>query len=122
MAIITAVDHWRHYLQLWEFHIYTDHRSLAQLDEHRLHTPWQKKMFTRLLGLQYRIIFKKGVDISAADALSRHQAVTSSCLAISSCTPKWISDVAASYEQDSEASALIAKLAIDSIVVQHFTW
>jgi hypothetical protein len=57
LAILTVVDHWRHYLQLKEFQIFTDHRSLSHLDEHRLHTPWQKKMFTRLLGLQYRIVF-----------------------------------------------------------------
>lgn len=51
LALLIAVDHWCHYLQLKEFHIHTDHRSLAQLDEQCLHTPWQKKMFTRLLGL-----------------------------------------------------------------------
>jgi hypothetical protein len=38
LAILTAVDHWRHYLQLKEFHIYTDNRNLAQLDEQHLHT------------------------------------------------------------------------------------
>lgn len=58
LAILVAVDHWRHYLQLKEFHIYTDHRSFVQLDEQCLHTPWQQKMFTRLLGLQYKIIYK----------------------------------------------------------------
>jgi hypothetical protein len=39
LTILVAIDHWRHYLQLKEFHIYTDHRSLVQLDEQRLHTP-----------------------------------------------------------------------------------
>ena len=72
LAIILAVDHWRHYLQLKEFIIHTNHRSLAQLDEQRLHTPWQKKMFTRLLGLQYRIVYKKRIDNGAADVLSRN--------------------------------------------------
>lgn len=38
LAILVAVDQWRHYLQLKEFHIYTDNRSLAQLDEQHLHT------------------------------------------------------------------------------------
>lgn len=122
LAIITAVDHWRHYLQLKEFQIFTDHRSLAQLDEQRLHTPWQKKMFTKLLGLQYRIVFKKGVDNSAADALSRHPGVVSSCLALSSCIPKWVTDVVNSYAQDTVATNLIAKLVIDPSAVPHYTW
>jgi hypothetical protein len=98
------------------------HRSLAQLDEQRLHTPWQKKMFTRLLGLQYCIIYKKGVDNGAADALSRHPSLSSSCLAISSCTPKWITEVADSYNQDSQTLAIIAKLGVDTSVVPHFSW
>lgn len=40
MAIVMAVDHWRSYLQLAEFHIVIDQRSLIQLLEPRLHTPW----------------------------------------------------------------------------------
>lgn len=93
LAILVAVDHWRHYFQLKEFHIYTDHRSFVQLDEQCLHTPWQQKMFTRLMGLQYKIIYKKGVDNSAADALSRHPEVQFSCSALSTCTPQWITNV-----------------------------
>ena len=54
-----------------EFHIITNHKSLMQLSEQRLHTPWQQKVFTRQLGLQYRIIYRKGADNEAVDALSR---------------------------------------------------
>jgi hypothetical protein len=39
LAILLAVDHWRQYLQVHEFTIQSDHRSLASLDEQRLHTP-----------------------------------------------------------------------------------
>lgn len=68
MAIMVAVAHWRSYLQLAEFHIYTDHQSLTQLNEQRLHTVWQQKLYTKLVGLQYRIIYKRGCDNAAADA------------------------------------------------------
>jgi hypothetical protein len=51
LAILMAVEQWRSYLQHVEFHIITDHKSLMQLSEQRLHTPWQQKVFTRLLGL-----------------------------------------------------------------------
>jgi hypothetical protein len=41
MAILLAVQQWRQYLQHAEFLIYTDQRSLTQLNEQRLHTHWQ---------------------------------------------------------------------------------
>ena len=59
LAILVAVDQWRHYLQYGEFIIYTDQKSLIHLNEQRLHTPWQQKVFTKLLGLQYRIVYKQ---------------------------------------------------------------
>ena len=70
LAILMAVEQWRSYLQLAEFQILTDHKSLVQLEDQRLHTPWQQKVFTKLLGLQYRIVYKKGIDNGATDALS----------------------------------------------------
>ena len=51
MAILMAVEQWRSYLQHAEFQIVTDHRSLVQLTEQRLHTPWQQKVFVKLVGL-----------------------------------------------------------------------
>jgi hypothetical protein len=71
MDIILAITQWRSYLQLTEFTIYTDHHSLSQLNEQRLHTVWQQKVYTKLADLQYKIVYKKGVDNAAADALSR---------------------------------------------------
>jgi hypothetical protein len=62
-----AVDQWQPYLQHAEFIIYTDQRSLSHLTEQRLHTPWQQRVFTKLLGLQYKIGYKKGVENEAAD-------------------------------------------------------
>jgi len=71
LAILLALDHWRCYLQHAEFTILIDHKSLAQLTEQRLHTPWQQKVFTKLVGLQYKIVYHQGSDNRAADALSR---------------------------------------------------
>jgi hypothetical protein len=56
MAILLAVQQWRSYLQQAEFFIHTDHKSLAQLNDQRLHTVWQHKVFTKLLGLQYKSV------------------------------------------------------------------
>jgi hypothetical protein len=38
VTLLLAVEQWRAYLQLGEFHIYTDQRSLSYLNEQRLHT------------------------------------------------------------------------------------
>lgn len=70
LAIIVAVDQWRLYLQHAEFIIYTDRKSLIHLEEQRLTTPWRPKAFTKFLGLQRRIRYKKGTDNTAPDALS----------------------------------------------------
>jgi hypothetical protein len=70
LAILLAVDHWRSYLQVQEFTIQSDHRSLACLDEQRLHTPWQRKALTKLLGLRYKIVYKPVKNNRAVDALS----------------------------------------------------
>jgi hypothetical protein len=51
MAILLAVEQWRTYLQHTEFIIHTDHCSLAHLEDQRLHTTWQQKVFTKLFGL-----------------------------------------------------------------------
>ena len=71
MAILMAIQQWRPCLQYSEFIIYTDQRSLTQLNEQRLHTQWQQNFFTKLQGLQYKVVYKKGVENGVVDALSR---------------------------------------------------
>lgn len=114
LAILLAVDQWRSYLQHAEFVIYTDHRSLSHLNEQRLHTQWQQKVFTKLLGLHYRIVYKKGVDNSAADVLSRRPHEDGECVAISVSTPTWLQEVIAGYQQDPEALKLLTILAVSA--------
>jgi hypothetical protein len=108
LAILMAVEQWRSYLQHVEFHIITDHKSLMQLSEQRLHTPWQQKVFTRLLGLQYRIIYRKGIENGAADALSRVSLPM--CSAISVIQPQWLKEVLLSYHGDPQSSRLISQI------------
>jgi hypothetical protein len=120
MAILLAVQQWRQYLQHGEFHIYTDQRSLCQLNEQRLHTQWQQKVFTKLLGLQYKIIYKQGTDNRVADALPRKSSHVSQCANISVITPKWIEEVVAGCAHDEATQAIIAKLSVDPIAVANF--
>jgi hypothetical protein len=106
LAILLAVDHWRQYLQVHEFTIQSDHRSLASLDEQRLHTPWQRKALTKLLGLRYRIIYRPGKENGAADALSR-QDEPGELFAMTSCVPAWLTQVRQSYQDDVAVQQLL---------------
>ena len=72
-AVLLAVEKWRQYLQHAPFTIFTDHRSLTHLDEQRLTTSMQQKAFIKLMGMQYKIKYKKGEENRAADALSRKE-------------------------------------------------
>jgi hypothetical protein len=120
LAIILAVVHWRAYLQVSEFVIYTDHSSLVQLNE-RLHTPWQQRLYSKLAGLQYRIVYRKGVENAAADALSRQPQVSATCASLSHCTPTWLHSVVEGYAQYSPTKELLAKLSLHSGVFGPFS-
>ena len=115
-----ALDQWRAYLQYGEFHILTDQKSLSQLMEQRLHTPWQQKVFSKLLGLSYKIVYRKGAENRAADALSRYP--VSSYATISVAEPHWLSEVTKSYIEDEHAQSIITCLTIDEQSVPHFTF
>lgn len=58
-------------LQGKPFVIKADHISLKYLLEQRLTHALQHKSLCKLLGLDYTIEYKKGVENKAADALSR---------------------------------------------------
>jgi hypothetical protein len=110
LAVLIAVEQWRAYLQHGEFIIYTDQRSLVHITDQRLHTPWQLRLYTKLVGLQYKIIYKPGASNQAANALSIHPSPSTHVNAISSVTPTWLADVVAGYDQDPAALKLIQEL------------
>lgn len=111
LAILIAVEQWRSYLQVSEFIIFTDQKSLTHLNDQRLNTIWQQRVFSKLLGLRYRIVYKKGSDNTAADALSRRTHELGVCCAISAATPQWCTQVVQGYANDPQAQRLLAKLA-----------
>jgi hypothetical protein len=71
LALIMVVERWRHYIQRQEFIILTDHKSLSYLKDQNLHSELQRKAMTRMMGLQFKIVYRKGRENAAADALSR---------------------------------------------------
>lgn len=122
MAILIAITQWRSYLQLAEFHIYTDHQSLAQLNERSLHIVWQQKVYLKLVGLQYKNIYKRVCDNAGADALSRYPHQFSHLLHASQCKPTWVQQVIQGYQHDPQTQEILTQLAIDSAdSTSHFT-
>ncbi len=71
MAILLAVGKWKHYLSSRPFIFRTDHESLTYLLEQRITTALQQRGMLKLMGLDYTILYKKGKEHLAADALSR---------------------------------------------------
>lgn len=106
MALILAVTKWKPYLQQKEFNILIDHKSLIHLGDQKLLEGMQQKAFIKLLGLQYKITYKKGLENKAADALSR-QPNQLQLSAISASTPKWLEIVTEGYQQDDNAKQLL---------------
>jgi len=70
-------------------------------------------MYSKLAGLQYKVVYKPGSTNLAADALSRHPTPPSQLQAVSSLQPAWVSEVLAGYDNDPSAAALLQKLALN---------
>lgn len=62
------------------------------------------------MSLQYKILYKKGADNGAADALSRRRH-PEQLLAISSIKHQWLDEVVLGYQTDPEAVKLLSQLA-----------
>ena len=80
LAVMMAIDRWRPYLERGQFTILTDHKSLCTLGEQHLGSELQRKAMAKLGGLQFKFKYRKGIDNTAADSLSRvgqpHQRVS----------------------------------------------
>ncbi|PUZ75467.1 hypothetical protein GQ55_1G171700 [Panicum hallii var. hallii] len=120
LAILLVVEHWRSYLQHAEFIIQTGQKSLVHLDDQRLSTPWQHKALTKLMGLQYKLCYKKGTENKAADALSRiHPQHKPEVLAISSAQPIWLQELIQSYVKFPDIARLLASLSVKSTMGEY---
>jgi hypothetical protein len=120
LALILAVEKWRPYLQRSPFVIKTDHKSLTFLGEQQLQSELQRKAMARLMGLQFQIVYKKGVENRVADALSRVGAMMELAV-LSEVQPVWIQEILNSYETDVEAQELITQLLVHSPNEQGFS-
>lgn len=108
-----TVQKWKNYLQGHKFIIRTDQQALRHLLDQKSMNPIQQKWLLKLLGLQYEIHYKSGVDNKVADALSRSPNFDNICDAISIVTPLWVQRVIRSYQSDPFVSKILAAKAVD---------
>jgi ribonuclease HI len=118
MAILEALEKWKHYLASTSVIIRTDLQSLKYIQDQRIVDGIQHKLLIKLLGFNYKVEYKKGRENKVADALSRAPH-SSQLLAISAVILSWVEQVQASYENDPYCLDLLAKLSLDSQAVPH---
>ncbi|KAJ4756090.1 polyprotein [Rhynchospora pubera] len=113
LALLTAVQKWKHYLMGGPFIIRTDQIALKHLLEQRVHHAMQHKGLCKLMGLDYKIEYKRGVTNKVADALSRVEAKenhVSELRAVTELKPQWVEEIKESYQGDSGAHELLERL------------
>ena len=98
MAIVFAVQKWRHYLQGRRFVVRTDQKSLRFLIEQR-EVNLEYKKLTKLLVFDFEIIYKPGMENKAVDALSR-QVAPHELFAVSMTTALQLEEIACEVDKD----------------------
>jgi hypothetical protein len=117
LAIIEALKRWRHYFLGHKLIIKTDQQSLKFMTDQKIVDGIQHKLMVKLLEFDFHLEYKKGKDNVVADALSRKQP-DHSLSAISTVTPKWLEEVAKSYENDTYCQSLLQQLLLEPALDQ----
>lgn len=76
LAVVFAVENWRHFLTSGPFKVYSDHRPLAGELRKRSQSSRLMRYKLRLSEFNFEVIYRKGKDSANADALSRIEGET----------------------------------------------
>lgn len=113
LAIILAIDKWKPYLQHQPFTIATDQKSSIHLRKQKLTDGLQHKAFLKLLGLQYKLVYKKGMENKAADAVSR-KSVHDEIHALTVSRPRWLEVIIEGCQDDEATKELLTELSVSN--------
>lgn len=112
MAIVFAIHKWRHYLLGRKFIVRTDQKSLKFLLEQREINMEYQKWLTKILGFDFDIHYKPGLENKAADGLSRKSAVPE-LFAVSVPVSIQLEEVGSEVGRDEELSKIMEDLSRD---------
>ena len=122
LAVVFAVQKWRHYLLPNHFIIKTDQKSLKYLLEQRLNTPIQQQWLPKLLEFDYEIQYRQGKENVVADALSRVEGSEVLHMAMSVLECDLMQQIKQAYELDSSVTAIIEELKSKPFSRKHYSW
>lgn len=122
LAVVFAVQKWRHYLLIGHFIIKTDQRSLKYLLEQRLNTPIQQQWLPKLLEFDYEIQYKQGKENLVADALSRMEGSEVLHMAMTVLECDLMLQIQNGYESDPAVKQIIETLKEKSNGKKHYSW
>ena len=80
----------------------------------------QQKALLKLMDLNFSILYKKGINNNAVDALSRCPQPEPIC-SLSVCSPSWMSNLMQGYSDDSDTKELLTELAVSGSNSKGFT-
>ncbi|KAL4279714.1 hypothetical protein GQ457_03G015840 [Hibiscus cannabinus] len=111
LAVLMAVKKWLPYLIGRHFKIKTDHHSLKFLAENQAITPAQQKWVAKMMGLDYEVAYKKGINNVVAYTLSRRRrGVTCLEINVSGITNDTLTRVINSWHNDAKLKEIIKEL------------
>ncbi|KAL4367918.1 hypothetical protein GQ457_05G016100 [Hibiscus cannabinus] len=114
MAVLMAVKKWSPYLIGRHFKIKTDHQSLKFLAENQAITPSQQKWVVKMMGYDYEVQYRKGINNIVADVLSRKPAVVEcNSLTVSKVSTEVMARVEKTWQDDETLKKLIEKEALE---------
>ena len=122
LAIVYAVTKWHYYLCGRHFSIKTDHQSLKHLLQQRITFPGQHSWFTKLMGYDYDICYKKGKENVVADALSRVNHGELLAMAVSSISGGLMEEIQKSWENDPQLTKVIGQLKEQNSNSSPYNW
>ncbi|KAK5771736.1 hypothetical protein PVK06_047978 [Gossypium arboreum] len=113
LAVLLTIRKWHTYLVERHFKICTNHQSLRFLSDQMAITPFQRRWVAKMLGYDFEVSYRKGINNRVADALSR-QPQLEQCqyfqVSISSAISGLLEKVQQSYTTDDKLNHIIQNI------------